>query len=142
MKVPALLLAFSAAFFLAFDLQRSRSGFLAVEARVEEARVQADEKGVPLTEVLALHELFGGALSAQQLDRQVELFAAQKQELGDELLAVLAVRGRRPLADRLRGLAGGDREQLHGLIRAHRGAVADAVRFASVAERYETRGHR
>ena len=92
--------------------------------------------------MLALHELFGGNLPAQGLHDQVQAFAAAKDDLGDELLAVLAVRGRLPLAQKLRELAGGDRERLHRSVRAQRLAVDDAVRFASVADRYASRGHR
>lgn len=141
LRGPALLAALGVLCFAAFGFQRGRSAFLAAEARVEESKLLAARTGVLLSEVLALHELLGGNLPAGVLDRRVRAFAAHKEELGDELLAVLAMRGRARLAEQLRRVAGGDRDELHRLIRAQRLAVDDAVRFASVADRYAARGH-
>ena len=140
MRAAALLFAISVVFLTVFAFQRDRSVFLAVEARAAESRVLAEQNGVAVREVMALHELLGGRLNAQELAEQVEVFAEKKRELGDELLAVLAIRGRAPLAAKLRKAAGRDRARLRKLIRAQRVAVEDAVRFASMTGRFAARG--
>lgn len=140
-RAVALLAALGVLFFVAFAFQRSRSSFLAAEARAGEAATLAAQYEIPVAEVLALHELFGGRLAAPELARQVEAFAARRRLLGDELLAVLAVRGRGELVARLRAEAGTDRQRLHELLFESREAVDDAVRFSTVAERYAARGH-
>jgi len=140
-RAAVLLLALAVAFFAAFAVQRSRSPFLAAEARAAEAARLAQQHGIPLREVLALHELMGGRLAPGELESSVEEFAAQRQLLGDDLLAVLAVRGHADLASRLRREAGDDRVRLHALVFETRDAVDDAVRFATVSKRYAARGH-
>ena len=141
LRAPALLVGLGVLFLCVFAWQRNRSAFFAAEARVEEAKLLAERNDVPLREVLALHELLGGHLPALALSDRVNAFANQRRKLGDELLAVLAVRGRGILAGRLAALARNDRARLRRLVSTSRAAVDDAVRFASVAERYAARGH-
>lgn len=139
---PALLLgALGVAFLTAFVVQRGRSDFLAAEERIDEARKLAAAHGFATSEVLALHELHGGRLPVEQLDALVAELEAERDALGDVLLGVLALRGKRALAEELRRQAGDDPARLRELIAATREAVEDAVRFEKVAERYEARGH-
>jgi len=139
---PGRLLAVLGVVFLAgLLLQRERSGFLAAEARAEEAKHLAAATGVPVCEVLALHELYGGRLPPADLELLVQRFAAARAVLGDPLLAVLEVRGKGDLAARLRAQAHVDGDEVRALVLATREAVEDAGRFASVAERYAERGH-
>ena len=129
------------AFLMAFVVQRSRSGFLAAEADVGHARELAREHGLRTSEVLALHELYGGRLSRGALRDKVARVVEERDALGHILLAVLAVRGKRALAERLRREAGADPGAIARAVRSCREAVEDAVRFASVAGRYAARGH-
>ena len=87
------------------------------------------------------HELHGGRLPAAQLTVLVTELAAEREVLGDVLLGVLALRGKRALAEDLRHRAGDDPARLRALIAATREAVEDAVRFDEVARRYRDRGH-
>ena len=124
----------------AFGWQRSRSGFHAAEARADEARLLAERHALTVSEVLAIHELHGGRETAESLARLVERVADEKASMGATVLAVLATRGRRELALRLRDEARGNPAEAEVRVRATREAVEDGVRFLEVAARYRDRG--
>lgn len=141
-RAPLVLLTtLGVVFVAAFVVQRQRSGFLAAEARAPEARRLAEQHGLAPSEVLALHELHGGRLEPAQLATLTRDLARERDALGHLLLAVLAVRGKRDLANQIRVRAGGDPTRIRPLVAETREAVEDAVRFDSVAERYRDRGH-
>lgn len=131
----ALLAALSLLFFALFFAQRSCSTFLAVEARAADAQAAAEASGLALVDVMALHELAGGALTAEQLAQRAARFAALRAELGHEGLAVLALAGHGELARRLRAEDG---EGLDRRIRALPEGIV-AVRFAAMRERFAAR---
>jgi hypothetical protein len=134
-RAIALLAALSLLFFAAFFAQRRCSVFLAVESRAADAQAAADASGLSLVDVLALHELAGGDLSAGALAQRAARFVALRAELGHEGLAVLALEGHGQLARRLRAEGG---EALDRRIRALPEGIA-AVRFAAMRERFAAR---
>ncbi|MEM7200061.1 MAG: hypothetical protein AAF628_07335 [Planctomycetota bacterium] len=126
-------------FLAALTWQRSRSRVLAAEARGAEVRDVAGQLGLPVPEGLALLELLGPDLAPAVFATQAQRFAALRTELGHPALGVLAVRGKRALAERLRDAAHGDPGRVRALVFETREAVEDAVRFLSVTERFAAR---
>ena len=140
MRATGILVLISAVFLAAFWWQRARSGFLAVEARAEQARELARRHDLATAEIMALWELLGAKLNVEQLNAQAADFARDRAALGDIGLAAMSVAGERDLVQSTLRDAGGDSRRARQLI-APRAEAITAVRFEAMVERFASRGH-
>ena len=124
-------------FFVAFAIQRGRSTFLAVEARAAEAAAIAGATGLATIEVMALHELANGGLTAAELERRARRFAGLRRRFGHDGLAILALTGHEAEAQRLHRQES-DALSLDARIRALPEGIV-AVRYAAMRERFAER---
>lgn len=124
-------------FFVAFAFQRSRSTFLAVEARATEAAAIAGATGLTAVEVMALHELAGGSLTDAELEQRARRFAELRARYGHDGLAILALTGHEGEAERLHREES-DALSLDARIRELPEGIV-AVRYAAMRERFAER---
>lgn len=135
---PAIVLAaLSVLFLAAFYLQRSRSPFLAVEARAGEAMAIAGTTGLETAAVMAIHELAGGGLPRTELEQRATRFADLRRRFADDGLAILALAGHEAVAQRLH-IEAGDARVLESRIRALPEGIV-AVRFREMRQRFAAR---
>jgi hypothetical protein len=86
----AILAVLAAVFLLLLVVLRESSRFLRVERGAGTAAPIAAQTGLPLVDLLALHELHGGGLDEPALRRLAEQFGKDRVELRSEPLAALA----------------------------------------------------
>lgn len=131
------LLALAGGAWLALAWLRADSSFLAIEARRAAAQPLADRHGLPVAEVLAVHDLLGAAAEPAAWAAAVAEFAALRARCGPGLGAV-ALAGHQALAERHLAAANGDVEAAWLACRTEVDALA-GVRFLLLRDRFAQR---
>jgi hypothetical protein len=131
------LLALAGGSFAALLGLRGSSSFLAIEARHPAAQQLAQVHGLPVAEVLALHDLIGADATAAAWAAAAAEFAALRWRCGPGLAAVVLA-GQRDLAERHLAAARGDAAAAWTACRTEVDALA-GVRFLLLADRFAAR---